>query len=252
MIGGITRRSDADIAAMRTAGRVVAEMHVAIRAGIKPGVTTASLDVIGRDVLERRGASSNFLGYHGYPAVICVSVNDEVVHGIPGERVLVEGDVVSVDCGAVVAGWHGDAAFTVGVGVISPADQLLIDTADASLAAGIARLVAGGRLGDYGEVVDRITVEAGFAQAEGFTGHGIGRAMHEAPAVPNVGRAGTGPKLRVGNVLALEPMVCAGSGEVRVLDDNWTAVTVDGMRAAHVEHTVAITEDGPEILTRVD
>ncbi|MBS1846899.1 MAG: type I methionyl aminopeptidase [Actinobacteria bacterium] len=235
---------------MRRAGQVVAEMHEAIRAAIRPGVTTASLDAIGRAVLARRGATSNFLGYHGYPAVICASVNDEVVHGIPGDRILDDGDVISVDCGAIVQGWHGDAAFTVGVGSIDASTRRLIDLADASLEAGIATLMPEGRLGDYGAVVSGMVDAAGCASAEGFTGHGIGRAMHEAPAVPNEARAGTGPRLRVGNVLALEPMICAGSGEVMILDDGWTAVTVDGSRAVHVEHTVAVTEDGPEILTR--
>lgn len=234
---------------MRRAGAVVAEMHEEIRGAVRAGVTTAWLDRTARDVLQRRGATSNFLGYHGYPAVICVSVNEQVVHGIPGERVLADGDLVSVDCGAIVDGWHGDAAFTVGVGDISPADRRLIEVAESCLAEGIATLLAGGRLGDYGATVARITDEAGFSQAEGFTGHGIGRAMHEDPAVPNVARLGAGPRLRVGNVLALEPMVCAGSGEVLILDDGWTAVTADGSRAVHVEHTVAITENGPEILT---
>ncbi len=248
--GGIVRRSDDDIAKMRLAGRVVAEMHNGIRAAIRPGVTTAALDRIGRDVLERRGARSYFLGYHGYPAVICASVNEVVVHGIPGERVLDDGDVISVDCGAIVDGWHGDAAFTVGVGTVDAATARLIDVAEEALAAGIATLVPGARLGDYGATVDRVVTDAGYESAEGFTGHGIGRAMHEDPAVPNVARAGTGPRIRAGNVLALEPMVCAGSGDTTILDDGWTAVTVDGSRAVHVEHTVAVTDDGPEILTR--
>lgn len=234
---------------MRRAGRVVAEMHEAIRGAIRPGVTTADLDRVGREVLERRGATSNFLGYHGYPAVICASPNEVVVHGIPGERVLEDGDLVSVDCGAIVDGWHGDAAFTVAVGTASVDDLRLIEVAEEALAAGIACLVPGGRLGDVGAQIDTITTRAGFAQAEGFTGHGIGRAMHEDPAVPNVGRQGTGPRLRVGNVLALEPMVCAGSGEIVIGDDGWTAATADGRRAVHVEHTVAVTENGPEILT---
>lgn len=224
-------------------------MHEAIRDVIRPGVTTGQLDAIGRDVLERRGAQSNFLGYHGYPAVICASVNEEVVHGIPGSRVLDDGDVISVDCGAIVEGWHGDAAFTVGVGAVDAATRRLIETAEHALAAGIAAIVPGARLGDYGAVVSSIVAEAGYHLAEGFTGHGIGRAMHESPAVHNSGRAGTGPRIRAGNVLAFEPMVCAGTGEVAILDDGWTAVTTDAQRAVHVEHTVAITQDGPEILT---
>lgn len=246
---GIERKSPEQIGAMRRAGRVVAEMHEAIRNVVRPGVTTADLDAVGRAVLERRGATSNFLGYHGYPAVICASVNEEVVHGIPGDRVLDDGDVISVDCGAVVDGWHGDAAFTVGVGTIDAATRSLIDCAERALAAGIDALVPGARLGDYGATVAGTVAGGGYELAEGFTGHGIGRAMHESPAVPNDGRAGTGPRIRVGNVLALEPMICAGSGEVAILDDGWTAVTIDGSRAVHVEHTVAVTDDGPQILT---
>jgi methionyl aminopeptidase len=246
---GIDRKSVEQIAAMRLAGRVVAEMHEEIRAAIRPGVTTAALDDVGRNVLERRGAQSNFLGYHGYPAVICASVNEVVVHGIPGDRVLEDGDVISVDCGAIVDGWHGDAAFTVGVGAVDAVTRALIDTADRALAEGIAAMVPGARLGDYGAIVAGIVADRGYELAEGFTGHGIGRAMHEAPAVPNEARAGTGPKVRVGNVLALEPMICAGSGATAILADDWTAVTVDGSRAVHVEHTVAITADGPQILT---
>ncbi len=249
MFGGIVRRSDDEIAVMRRAGRVVAEMHTEIRAAVADGVTTAALDAIGRDVLQRRGATSNFLGYYGYPAVICASVNEEVVHGIPGDRVLRDGDVISIDCGAVVDGWHGDAAITVAVGEVDAATERLIEVAEAALAEGIATMVPDARLGDYGATVARVVHDAGFALAEGFTGHGIGRAMHEAPAVPNAARPGSGPRLRAGNVLAFEPMVCAGSGETRILDDDWTAVTVDRSRAVHVEHTVAITERGPEILT---
>ncbi len=246
---GIGRKSADQIAAMRQAGRVVAEMHAEIRAAVAPGVRTAELDEIGREVLRRHGARSNFLGYHGYPAVICASVNEVVVHGIPGDRVLADGDVISVDCGAVVDGWHGDAAFTVGVGTVDAATRHLIETAERALVTGIATMVPGGRLGDYGAAVAAIVDEAGCELAEGFTGHGIGRAMHESPAVPNAARAGTGPKLRAGNVLALEPMICAGSGATEILDDGWTAVTVDGSRAVHVEHTVAITDDGPVVLT---
>lgn len=246
---GIDRKTPEQIAVMRRAGRVVAEMHEAIREAVRPGVTTADLDAVGRAVLERRGATSNFLGYHGYPAVICASVNEEVVHGIPGPRVLADGDVISIDCGAIVDGWHGDAAITVGVGTVDAETRRLIDVAEASLAAGIAAMVPGARLGDYGVAVSEVVDDAGFALAEGFTGHGIGRAMHEEPAVPNDGRAGTGPRIKVGNVLAFEPMICAGSGELAILEDDWTAVTIDGSRAVHVEHTVAITDDGPQILT---
>lgn len=245
----ITRRTQDDIDKMRIAGRVVAEMHADIREAIRPGVTTLQLDQIGREVLDRRGAQSNFLGYHGYPAVICASPNEVVVHGIPDGRVLDEGDIVSIDCGAIVDGWHGDAAFTVGVGDIDQEWKTFIAVAEAALEAGIAQLVEGHRLGDYGATVEAAAQKAGYSVVEGYTGHGIGRAMHEEPAVPNFGRRNSGPKLRVGNVLALEPMFCAGSADTATLSDDWTVVTIDGSRAVHVEHTVAITDHGPEVLT---
>jgi methionyl aminopeptidase len=248
---GLTRRSAAELAVMRRAGAVVAEMHDAIRAAVAPGVTTAHLDQVARDVLQRRGATSNFLGYHGYPAVICASVNDEVIHGIPGPRSLVDGDVVSIDCGAVVDGWHGDAAFTMAVGSVSDEAQRLMSVADCALAAGIAAMVPGGHLGDVGAAIDDVVRAAGFGSPHDYCGHGIGRAMHEDPDVPNHGRRGKGPRLEPGVVLALEPMLIAGGTDrTDVLDDDWTVVTADGSLAAHVEHTVLVTERGPEILTR--
>ncbi len=237
---------------MRKAGRVVAEMHSEIRAAIRPGVTTAELDRIGRDVIERRGARSNFLGY-GHPpftGVICASPNDVIVHGIPGPVRLEEGDVVSIDCGAIVEGWHGDAAFTAGVGEISPEDARLIEVTEASLDAAIAVMVPGGRLSDIGAAVQRCAESAGFSVVREYTGHGIGLAMHEAPDVPNWGKPGKGRKLGAGQTYAVEPMVCAGRPETRLLDDQWTVVTRDGRRAAHAEHTIAITDDGPAVLTR--
>lgn len=234
---------------MRRAGRVVAEMHERIREALRPGVTTLDLDRIGRDVIERRGARSNFLGYHGFPAVICTSVNQVVVHGIPDGRVLEEGDIVSVDCGAVVDGYHGDAAFTAGVGAIDAESQRLIDVTRDALDAGIAELVPRNRLGDLGAAVEATVEQAGFAVVRDYVGHGIGTAMHEPPDVPNHGRRGRGKKISVGDVYAVEPMVCARGCETAVLTDGWTVVTVDGSRAAHWEHTVAVTDDGPEILT---
>jgi methionyl aminopeptidase len=234
---------------MRRAGRVVAEMHAAIGAALAPGVTLAELDAVGRDVLARRGARSNFLGYHGYPAVICASVNDVVVHGIPGRQRLVEGDIVSIDCGAIVDGYHGDAAFTAAVGAIDGASRRLVDVTREALEAGIAELVPGGRLGDLGAAVQDTAERAGFSVVREYVGHGIGTAMHEAPDVPNFGRRGRGRRVSAGDVFAVEPMVCAGSSVTRVLDDDWTVVTVDGSRAAHWEHTVAVTDDGPEVLT---
>jgi methionyl aminopeptidase len=237
---------------MRKAGRVVAEMHACIRAAIRPGVTTLELDRIGRDVIERRGARSNFLGY-GYPpfsGVICASPNDVIVHGVPGPVRLADGDIVSIDCGAIVEGWHGDAAFTAGVGEIEPEDARLIDVTEASLAAGIAAMVPGGRLSDIGAAVQDVAERAGFSVVREYTGHGIGLAMHEAPDIPNWGQPGKGRKLGPGQTYAVEPMVCAGRPETRLLDDQWTVVTRDGRRAAHAEHTIAITEHGPEILTQ--
>jgi methionyl aminopeptidase len=234
---------------MRKAGRVVAEMHECIRRAVRAGITTAQLDRVGREVLERRGARSNFLGYHGFPAVICASPNDVIVHGIPGPRVLQEGDIVSIDCGAIVDGWHGDAAFTMGVGAIDDVSARLIEVTDASLAAGIAAMQPGGRLSDIGAAVQAVAEAAGFSVVREYTGHGIGMAMHEAPDVPNWGRPGKGRRLGPGQTYAVEPMVCAGRPDTVLLDDDWTVVTADHGRAAHAEHTIAITDDGPEILT---
>jgi methionyl aminopeptidase len=249
--GRISRRTPEELAAMRRAGRVVAEMHDVIRAAIAPGVTTAELDEIGRRVLERRGATSNFLGYHGYPAVICTSPNHAIVHGIPGPYRLTEGDIVSIDCGAIVDGWHGDAAFTSGVGQITASARRLIDVTDVALAAGIAAALVDNRIGDIGHAVQEVAEQAGFSVVREYTGHGIGRAMHEAPDVPNYGKPGTGPRLAAGNTLAIEPMVCAGGFETVELDDGWTVITSDGALAAHAEHTIVVTDDGPEILTRL-
>ncbi|CAN5789946.1 type I methionyl aminopeptidase [soil metagenome] len=234
---------------MRRAGKVVAEMHEAIREAIRPGVTTAELDLVGRAVLERRSARSNFLGYHGYPAVICASPNDVVVHGIPGDYVLGEGDLISIDCGAIVDGYHGDAAFTAPLGEVSGEARRLIEVAEEGLRAAIAAMVAGNRLGDIGHAVQTVAEAAGFSVVREYTGHGIGTAMHEAPDVPNHGRPGTGARLRSGVVLAVEPMVNAGAADVVVLDDGWSVLTADGALSAHVEHTIALTDDGPEILT---
>jgi methionyl aminopeptidase len=242
-------RTAEEIRTMRRAGRVVAEMHDAIRAALGPGVTLLELDAVGRGVLARRGARSNFLGYHGYPAVICTSVNEVVVHGIPDHRALAEGDIVSIDCGAIVDGYHGDAAFTAGVGEVDERAQRLIDVTQAALDAGIEELVPGGRLGDLGAAVQGTVERAGFSVVREYVGHGIGTAMHEPPDVPNYGKRGRGKRVAAGDVYAVEPMVCAGRSATEVLDDGWTVVTVDGSWAAHWEHTVAVTDDGPEILT---
>ncbi len=237
---------------MRAAGRVVAEMHQAIRVAARPGVTTLHLDHIARDVLRSHDATSNFLGYHGYPAVICASVNDELVHGIPNERPLQDGDILSIDCGAIVNGWHGDAAFTMGVSTIDSDAQRLIDAADRALVAAVAAMQPGGHLGDVGAAVESVVTAAGYGSPREYCGHGIGRAMHEEPDVENRGRRGKGPRLEPGVVLAIEPMLIAGGhDDVMVLDDEWTVVTADGSLAAHTEHTVLVTSHGPEILTRL-
>lgn len=246
----IAARSHAELASMRMAGRVVAEMHERIRSAIRPGVTLCALDAIGRQVLDDRGATSNFLGYNGYPAVICASVNDVVVHGIPTDRIVVEGDVVSIDCGAIVDGWHGDAAFTAPVGAASADARNLIAAAEASLDAAIDLLRPGTHRSDIGAVIQATAEGAGYGVVREYTGHGIGRAMHEPPSVPNYGRRGRGPRLDVGNVLAIEPMLTIGRPDTATADDGWTVSTIDGGLAAHAEHTVAVTDDGPEILTR--
>jgi methionyl aminopeptidase len=242
-------RAPDELRRMRAAGRVVAEMHERIGEAIRPGVTTGDLDRVGREVLDRRGARSNFLGYHGYPAVICASPNDVIVHGIPGPRVLHEGDIVSIDCGAIVDGWHGDAAFTAPVGEVEPEALRLIEVTRRSLMAGIAAMVDGGRMGDVGAAVQEVVEAAGYSVVREYVGHGIGRAMHEKPEVPNHGRRGKGTRLHRGMTLAIEPMVNVGSPETFLTEDGWTVVTADRSLSAHWEHTVAITDDGPEVLT---
>jgi methionyl aminopeptidase len=248
------RRSADEIAKMRKAGRVVAEMHARIREAIRPGVTTADLDRIGREVIDRNGARSNFLNYHGFPAVICTSPNSMIVHGIPSpDVVLEEGDIISVDCGAIVQGYHGDAAFTTGVGSISAEAEKLIRVTDDSLWAGIAQMVDGNRISDIGHAVQTVAEGAGFSVVREYVGHGIGTAMHEPPQIPNYKPAGNrGIKIKVGHVFAVEPMVNAGDPGTTLLDDGWTVVTADGSLSAHFEHTIAVTPDGPEVLTVAD
>jgi methionyl aminopeptidase len=246
----VLRKTPEQIAHMRAAGRVVAEMHEECARAAKPGATTLDLDRAARDVLERRDARSNFLGYHGFPAVACISPNEVVVHGIPNERTLEEGDIVSIDCGAIIRGWHADAAITVGIGTIDAESQQLIDATRASLDAAIEQVRAGKHLGDVGAACEKVVKGAGYSLLRGYCGHGIGTAMHEDPEVPNHGPAGRGMKLKEGVVIAIEPMVVADrSGASRTLADGWTVVTTSGARAAHFEHTVAVTESGPEILT---
>jgi methionyl aminopeptidase len=243
------RRSSEEIAKMRRAGRVVAEMHEATRQVIRPGVTTGELDRVAQDVLDRRGARSNFLHYRGFPAVICASPNSMIVHGIPGEHRLEEGDIISIDCGAIVEGYHGDAAYTAGVGAISADTEKLLRVTEESLWAGISRMEPGNRLHDIGAAVQTVAEGAGFSVVREYVGHAIGTQMHEEPQVPNYWPGTPGPKLKPGMVFAVEPMVNAGSAETVLLADGWSVVTADGSLSAHFEHTIAVTEDGPEVLT---
>ncbi len=235
---------------MASAGRVVAEMHEVCANAARPGATTLDIDHAAREVLARRGADSNFLGYHGFPAVICTSPNAVVVHGIPDATVLEHGDIISLDCGAIIDGWHADAAITVAVGTIDAESQRLIDVTRASLDRAIEQLVVGQNLADVGGAAEHVADAAGFSMVREYVGHGIGTAMHEAPEVPNYRTPrGRRHRIRTGLVVAIEPMVTVGSPETEVLDDGWTVVTVDGRRAAHFEHTIAVTDDGPAILT---
>jgi methionyl aminopeptidase len=248
----ITLKSPEEIATMRRAGRVVAEMLQACAEAARPGITTADLDKVARAVLAKRKAKSNFLNYHGYPAVICTSPNDVIVHGIPGGYRLEEGDIISIDCGAIIEGWHGDAARTIPVGEISEEARKLLTVTEDSLWAGIEHVRKGARLSDIGHAVQTVAEGAGFSVVREYVGHGIGRAMHEGPQVPNYGEPGKGMKLKVGHCLAVEPMVNFGSAETQLNDDGWTVMTADGQLSAHFEHSIAVTEDGPEVLTVLD
>ncbi|HEY2165564.1 MAG TPA: type I methionyl aminopeptidase [Jatrophihabitantaceae bacterium] len=250
----IELKSTDQIASMRRAGLVVAEALRQMRAAVAPGVSTADLDAVARDVLDAAGATPSFLGYHGYPALICASVNDRVVHGIPSAtEVLAEGDLISIDFGAIVDGWHGDSAISVPVGQVSAEVQAMSDTCEAAMWDGVAAACAGARLSDISHAVETaIRARGSYGIVAGYGGHGIGSAMHMAPHILNYGRPGKGPRLEPGMALAIEPMITLGARDTQELADGWTVTTVDGSWAAHWEHTVAILADGPWVLTAVD
>jgi methionyl aminopeptidase len=253
---GIEIKSAAEIAIMRQSGRIVAEILKILSGHIKPGMKTKEMNMIAERELKKRGAESSFKGYRGYPATICVSVNDEIVHGIPGDRVLKEGDIVSLDFGAIYHGFHGDAAVTVPVGEVSPEARRLIETTRGALEKGIAAACAGAHLGDVSAAIQGYAESNGYSLVREYTGHGIGRKMHEEPQIPNSTeppyglQPGTGPVLKKGMTLALEPMLNAGNWRTRVAEDQWTVLTADGSLSAHFEHTIAIDDNEPEVLTR--
>jgi methionyl aminopeptidase len=249
-------KSRSEIEKMQEIGRFTAEILLELREAAKPGVTTGELDEIAAKGLQKRGLNSPFLGYAPggvapYPAVLCASINEEIVHGIPGPRELREGDIISLDFGVEHLGWHGDSAVTIAVGDITPDAKKLVETTLDSLLVGIEQMVPGNRLSDIGHAVQCRAEKEGYGVVRQFVGHGIGRQMHEPPQVPNYGRPGRGPRLREGMVLAIEPMVNIGTEKTKVLKDEWTAVTADNQLSAHFEHTVLITANGPEVLTRI-
>ena len=245
----IIRKSPSEIERMAKSGELVARALALVGAAIKPGVTTAELDALAEEFIRSHGAEPTFKGYHGYPASICASPNEMVVHGIPSPRTLEEGDVLSVDVGVTLNGFVGDGAFTFPVGEIDPAARRLLETCSAALAAGVEQARAGNRLSDISHAVQAKTERAGFSVVRTLVGHGVGRVMHEDPQIPNYGEPGRGPELRVGMTLAIEPMITAGSPDVFVHEDEWSISTSDGSLAAHFEHSIAVTESGPRILT---
>ncbi|MEK8132725.1 type I methionyl aminopeptidase [Paenibacillus filicis] len=242
-------KSAAELEYMREAGRIVAETHRVLQKAIQPDITTKELDQIAEDYIRSQGAIPSFKGYNGFPGSICASVNDELVHGIPGQRKLKDGDIISVDIGAQYKGYHGDSAWTYGVGTISETASKLLEVTERSLFAGLAEAKPDARLYTISNAIQRCAESEGFSIVREYVGHGIGTELHEEPQIPNYGVAGHGPRLRPGMVLAIEPMVNVGERYVRTLEDNWTVVTVDGTLCAHFEHTIAITQDGFEILT---
>jgi methionyl aminopeptidase len=248
----INIKTPAEIAIMREAGRINFTALDAARKAVRPGVTTAELNAIAEEVLKAHGAYSPFLNYPGptpYPASICASINEELVHGIPGKRKLVEGDIISMDCGTVFEGFVADSAITVGVGELSPVAQKLIEVTEGALEAGIAKMVGGLHVGDVSASIQNYVESRGYQVTRVYTGHGVGRQMHEGPQIPNYGEAGQGMELKVGMTIALEPMVLVGTQKTRVLQDDWTVISVDRSLTAHCEHSVAITDSGTVILT---
>jgi methionyl aminopeptidase len=248
----ITRKSPEEIDRMRRAGRLVGHTLSRLVEAVRPGISLLELDALAEKEIRDGGGIPSFLGYHGFPATLCLSPNDWIVHGIPSGYVLKDGDILSIDCGAIVEGWHGDAAVTVPVGQVDEAGRGLIETTERAMWAGIAQVRAGNRLSDIGHAVETVAVAPGYGVVREYVGHGIGTRMHEEPQVPNYGHPHRGLRLEGGLVLAIEPMVNEGDPETRVLDDGWTVVTRDGSRSAHFEHTVAITPTGPEVLTLLD
>jgi methionyl aminopeptidase len=241
----------AEIEKMRRSGEALRQVHEAVRPHVRPGASTMDLEKVAAAKMEELHAISAFKGYRGFPAVLCTSINDEVVHGIPSpSRILADGDIVSIDCGVIVDGYYSDAAVTYPVGTPSAATKKLLDVTQASLELAIQQARVGGRLGDISAAVQEMCEGEGFGVVREFVGHGIGKSMHEDPQVPNFGTRGKGPRLKAGMVLAIEPMINAGGAAVKVLPDGWTTLTVDGSLSAHFEHTVAITKDGPRVLTR--
>ena len=244
-------KTASEIEKMRRSGIALRKVHDAIAPVVKPGASTMDLEVVAAAKITELGGVAAFKGYHGFPAALCTSINQEVVHGMPNsKRILKDGDIISIDCGVILEGFYSDAAVTYAVGTPSPTTRRLLDVTLASLEAAILACQVGGRLGDIGAAVQEMCEAQGFGVVREFVGHGIGRAMHEDPQVPNFGTRGKGPRLKAGMVLAIEPMINAGKPEVKVLPDGWTAVTVDGSYSAHFEHTVALTKEGPLVLTR--
>jgi methionyl aminopeptidase len=244
-------KSAQEIEKMQISGKALRQVHDSIAPHVVPGASTMDLERVAIAKIAELGATAAFKGYHGFPAALCTSINDEVVHGMPNEkRILKEGDIVSIDCGVIIDGFYSDAAVTYAIGKPSEKTRKLLEVTKASLEAAIEQCQVGGRLGDISAAVQEMCEAEGFGVVRDFVGHGIGRNMHEDPQVPNFGPAGKGPRLKAGMVLAIEPMINAGGPDVRVLKDGWTAVTTDGSYSAHFEHTVAITKDGPLVLTR--